>query len=108
MADDSRKVFGYKENSNLVLSQRGRRQGNEPTGEVESLWGKLQQGGVGRMGEREREWRGNDNEAANPSGGGAAAAPKRQLDANGSKSDAGKKSKKGKYTCSTPTPTPPQ
>eukprot|EP01114_Cavostelium_apophysatum_P007655 TRINITY_DN197_c0_g1_i4.p1 TRINITY_DN197_c0_g1~~TRINITY_DN197_c0_g1_i4.p1 ORF type:complete len:247 (+),score=96.11 TRINITY_DN197_c0_g1_i4:506-1246(+) len=42
--------YSYKANSNLVLqAERDRRTGDEPTGEAETLWGKL---GNTRMGDR--------------------------------------------------------
>jgi len=47
------KQYGYRENSNLVLSSRrtSRRDDGGPTGEVESLYGRI---GVSRMGDRVR------------------------------------------------------
>ena len=79
------KQFGYKENSNLVLSQKHRgRQETGPTGEVESLFKHLQDGGMGKMGSRERELRGTDK------------GEKRKEQEANKNGDAQKKPKKGK------------
>jgi pre-mRNA-splicing helicase BRR2 len=57
MAEDHlrNKIFEYKANSNLVLqADRGKRRGDEPTGEVESLWGKTRGMKMGDRIDRDR------------------------------------------------------